>query len=76
MRQARQRAVGDQRQVFELNAPVRLPGYGHHDLELEVTHAGLSLQLGVQGRRQQGEGADQLKPSAPLTMVQRSEWLG
>jgi len=43
-----------------LNAPVRLPGYGHHDLELEVTHAGLSLQLGVQGRRQQGEGADQL----------------
>ncbi len=76
MRQPRQGAVGDDGQVFELKAPVRLPGKRHHDFELEVTHAGVSLQLGVEGCRQQGEGADQLKPSAPLVMVQRSERLG
>ena len=47
-----------------------------HDAELEMTHAGISLQLGVEGRGQQGEGADQLKPSTPLVVVQPSERLG
>jgi len=69
MRQAREGAVGEHGQVFELNAPVRLPGKRHQDFELEVTHAGVSLQLGVEGCRQQREGADQLKPGAPLTMA-------
>ena len=58
---------------------IRLTGKRDQDLELEVRHARLSLQLGVEGCRQQGEGPDQLKPSAPLTMVQRAErpgWQG
>jgi hypothetical protein len=41
-----------------------------------VTHAGVSLQLGIEGRRQQGEGAHQLEPGTPLVMVQPSDWLG
>ena len=47
-----------------------------HDAELEVTHARLSLQLGIEGCRQQGKGANKLKPGTPLVMVQQSEWLG
>src|SRR2546422_5612487 len=73
MRQPRRGAVGDHRQIFELKAPVGLPGKRHHDAELEVTHAGVSLQLGIEGCRQQGEGADKLKPSTPLVMVQPAE---
>src|SRR5438445_4708450 len=79
MRQARQGAVSDHGQVLELKTSLRLTGQRDQDLELEVRHARLSLQLGVEGCRQQGEGPDQLKPSAPLTMVQRAErpgWRG
>jgi hypothetical protein len=76
MRQARQGAVGDHGQLFELKPAVRLPGQGRHDAELEVTHAGLSLQLRIEGCREKGEGADQLEPGTPLVMVQPPEWLG
>jgi hypothetical protein len=48
MRQARQGAVGDHGQVLELKTPLRLTGKRDQDLELEVRHAGLSLQLGVE----------------------------
>jgi hypothetical protein len=43
-----------------LQAPARLPGERRHDAELEVTHARLSLQLRIEGGRQQRKGADQL----------------
>ena len=74
MRQARQGAVGEHGQVFELKPPVPLTRKRNHDLELEVTHPGVSLQLRVQGCRQQSEGGDELEPGAPFTMVQRLEW--
>ena len=67
------RSVGEHGQVLELKAAVRLPRKGDHHFEFEVTHAGFSLQLGVKGCRQQREGADQLQPSAPFAMAQRSE---
>src|SRR3989442_7263720 len=76
MRQPGQRAVGDHRQVFELKAPARLAGQRHHDSELEVAHARLPLQLGVEGGRQQGDCAQQLEPGAPLAMAQPPEPLG
>jgi len=75
MRQPRQRAIGDDSQVLELQPPAGLPGKPRHDAELEVTHARLSLELGIEGRRQQGEGGNQLKPRTPLVMVQRSRLL-
>ena len=76
MRQAGQGAVGDHGQIFELKAPLRLPGKRNHDAELEVTHAGVSLQLGIEGRRQQGEGAHQLEPGTPLAAAQPPQGLG
>ncbi len=76
MRQPRQGAVGDCGQLFELKLPARLPGKRRHDAELEVTDAGFSLQLGIEGCRQQGEGAHELEPSTPLVMVQPADWLG
>ena len=75
MRQPRQRAIGDDSKVLELEPPARLPGKRRHDAELEVTHARLSLELRVEGGRQQGESGDQLKPRTPLVMVQRSRLL-
>ena len=72
MRQPGERAIGDYSQVFELQSPTRLPRKRCHDAELEVTHARLSLELGIEGGREQGESGDQLKPSTPLVMIQRS----
>src|SRR5260370_37586010 len=41
-----------------------------------MTHAGLSLQLGINRRRQQGECGQQVEPCAPLVVVQPPGWLG
>jgi len=76
MRQPGQGAVGYHGQVFELKLPIRLPGKRRHDSELEVAHAGVALQLGIERCRQKCEGAHQLKPSTPLVVVQPSDWLG
>jgi hypothetical protein len=57
-----------------LNPPVRLTRKRNHDLELEMSHPGVSLQLRVKGCRKQGEGGDELEPGAPLTVMERLEW--
>jgi hypothetical protein len=69
VRQARQGAVGDHGQVFELQSPAGLPGRRHHHFELEMSHSGMSLQLGVEGSRQQCvEGLLRLDPAVHGTL--------
>src|SRR6266852_3083385 len=41
-----------------------------------MTHAGFSLQLGINCRRQQGECGQQVEPCAPFVVVQPPGWLG
>src|SRR2546427_508344 len=41
-----------------------------------MTHAGYSLQLGINRRRQQGECGQQVEPCAPFVVVQPPGWLG
>src|SRR5216683_3155050 len=41
-----------------------------------MTHAGFSLQLGINRSRQQGECGQQVEPCAPLVVVQPPGWLG
>src|SRR2546422_9934013 len=40
-----------------------------------MTHAGFSLQLGINRRRQQGERGQQVEPCAPFVVVQPPGWL-
>src|SRR5258708_27358043 len=75
MRQPRQRTVRDHGQVFELKAAARLPGKRSHDAELEMTHPGFALQRGIDRRRQERERGHQMKPCAPLAVVQPPERL-
>src|ERR1700730_18532646 len=76
VRQSREGAVGDYGQLLELKPSIWLPGQRHQDDELEVTHAGLSLQLRIQGSRQQSEAADQLQPRTTLALAQPSNLVG
>jgi hypothetical protein len=59
-----------------LKPSIWLPGQRHQDDELKVTHADFSLQLGIEGTRQQSEGADELQPSTPLALAQPSNRVG